>query len=265
MKGDTLEARMRRLEFYHALEVLPGTWPVIRVDGRSFTRLTKVLEHPFDPKFHDYIVATACALLVELGGIYAFTESDEISVLLPRDTDLFGREVEKLVSVSAGVASSTFSVQLGVTAHFDSRLWVGVSSGDVTDYFRWRQSDASRCCLNSWCYWTLRGKGKSALEATKALEGQTFSAKNELLHKHGINFNNVPLWQKRGTGLYWKDTEKAGFNPKTKTSSTALRRKIYIDRALPYGVEYAEFVARFLTPLFTPTRGGSSFHTADDV
>ena len=93
MKSDSLEDRMRRLECYHSMAVLPGAWMVIRVDGRSFTRLTKVFEHPFDPKFHDYMVATALALLVEMGGLYAFTESDEISVLLPRETDLFGREI----------------------------------------------------------------------------------------------------------------------------------------------------------------------------
>jgi tRNA(His) 5'-end guanylyltransferase len=244
MKSDSLEDRMRRLECYHSMAALPGAWMVIRVDGRSFTRLTKVFEHPFDHKFHDYMVATALALLVELGGLYAFTESDEISVLLPRDTDLFGREIEKLVSVSAGVASSIFSVKLSYPAHFDSRVWVGVSNDDVVDYFRWRQSDASRCCLNGWCYWTLRGKGKSALEATKALEGKTFSEKNELLHKHGINFNNVPAWQKRGCGIYWENFEKNGFNPKKNETSMALRRRVYVNRDLPRGPEYASLVTK---------------------
>jgi len=229
------------------MAVLPGAWMVIRVDGRSFTRLTKVFEHPFDSKFHEYMVATALALLVELGGIYAFTESDEISVLLPLDTDLFGREIEKLVSISAGVASSVFSVQLSHAAHFDSRVWVGVSNNDVIDYFRWRQADATRCCLNSWCYWTLRKAGKSALEATKALEGKTFSEKNEILHKHGINFNNVPAWQKRGCGLYWRSFEKEGFNPKKNEVSMAMRRRVHIDRNLPRGTEYADFVLAFMS------------------
>ena len=40
---------------------------------------------------------TAKALLSSLQGTYAYTESDEISVLLPRHADLFDREVEKLV------------------------------------------------------------------------------------------------------------------------------------------------------------------------
>ena len=249
MKSDTLEARMRRLEYYHSLEVLPDTYTIIRVDGRSFTKLTRGMDHPFDVKFHESMVETAAILLVELGGLYAFTESDEIYVLLPRDTDLFGREVEKLVSVSAGIASSTFSIQLGQAAHFDSRLWVGPLTSNVLDYFRWRQLDASRCCINSWCYWTMRRSGHTAKQATEGLEGATFSTKNEILHKNGINFNNVPLWQKRGTGLYWHGFEKTGFNPKTKTSSIAQRRKIYIDRNLPYGDEYVDLVTQILQNL----------------
>ena len=246
MNSDKLDDRMRRLEYFHSLVVLPGLYSVVRVDGRSFTKLTRGMGHPFDIKFHACMVATATALLVELGGLYAFTESDEISVLLPRNTDLFGREVEKIVSVSAGVASSTFSIELGNVAHFDSRIWVGATDTDVLDYFRWRQADASRCCLNSWCYWTLRKAGSSAKQATEALEGKSFSYKNELLFKHGVNFNNVATWQKRGVGLYWKAFEKEGFNPKTKTTSMATRRRVYMDNALPRGEDYADLIAGFL-------------------
>jgi tRNA(His) 5'-end guanylyltransferase len=33
MNSDTFEARMRALEYFHSLRVLPGAWIVIRVDG----------------------------------------------------------------------------------------------------------------------------------------------------------------------------------------------------------------------------------------
>jgi tRNA(His) 5'-end guanylyltransferase len=56
-----LETRRRAREWFHGLTALPGTWIVIRVDGR-----------------------------------YAYTESDEISVLLDPSFALFGRGVEKL-------------------------------------------------------------------------------------------------------------------------------------------------------------------------
>ncbi len=105
------------------------------------------------------MVGTAQALLTELGAVYAYTESDEISLLLDPGFDLFGRSVEKLVSISAGIASAAFTQATGEPAHFDSRLWLGTTVADVIDYFSWRQADAARCALNGWCYWTLRKAG----------------------------------------------------------------------------------------------------------
>jgi tRNA(His) 5'-end guanylyltransferase len=59
------------------------------------------------------------------------------------DAIIAGRELEKLVSISAGVASATFIRESGRSAHFDSRLWLGISQQSVLDYFRWRQADAT--------------------------------------------------------------------------------------------------------------------------
>lgn len=247
MNTDDLEERMRELEWFHSLRVLPTTWPVIRVDGRSFTRLSdQHFERPFDVRFHELMLKTAQALVTELGGIYAFTESDEISIALPADTDLFGREVEKLVSISAGLASATFSHHFGQVVCFDSRVWVGPSATHVVDYFRWRQADAARCCLNGHCYWALRKEGKDAKAATAELDGKTFSDKNELLFQRGTNFNDVPLWQKHGIGFYWKEVERSGFNPVTRQETKTLRRALFTDKELPRGPAYAELVASIL-------------------
>ncbi|MFD1045043.1 tRNA 5'-guanylyltransferase, partial [Kibdelosporangium lantanae] len=94
-----------------------------------------------------------------------------------------------------------------------SRVWMGSTSTDVIDYFLGRQSDAHRSALNGWCYWTLRKAGQSREQATKALEGANASAKNELLYRHGVNFNEVPTWQRRGVGLWWETYERPGYDP----------------------------------------------------
>ena len=121
MNPDEFERRMRAGECFHALKVPPGTWAVLRLDGRCFSRLTEArFDKPFDLRFHDLMCETSRALVVDLGALYAFTESDEISVLLPRGSTLFDREVEKLVSVSASIASSTFSLGFGAPAQFDT-------------------------------------------------------------------------------------------------------------------------------------------------
>jgi tRNA(His) guanylyltransferase len=247
MNPDDFEQRMRALEYFHALRVLPGTWPVLRLDGRSFSRLTEArFEKPFDLRFHELMCQTTEALVTELGATYGYTESDEISLLLPNDSDVFDRSVEKLVSLSASIAGGTFSLALGAAVQFDCRIWMGAQRELVVDYFRWRQADAARCALNGWAYWTLRKKGKSVEEATADLNSQSVAYKNELLFQNGINFNDVPTWQKRGTGLYWETYQKEGFNPKLGQTVTTTRRRIKVDRELPMAEEYGRFMTGFL-------------------
>jgi tRNA(His) guanylyltransferase len=248
MDADEFESRMRALEHFHALRMLPGVWPVIRVDGKGFSKFTADrFDKPFDERFSRCMVTAAEALLVNLGGVYAYTESDEISVLLPREWDLYDREVEKAVSVAAGIASSAFTLACGAAAAFDGRVWLGASADLVVDYFRWRQSDAARCALNGWSYWTLRKAGATVGAATRAIHGKTVGDKNELLFRHGVNFNDVPLWQRRGIGLYWERYEKTGFDPVRKQDVTVSRRRMKVDRDLPMKDTYGRFVAEFLS------------------
>jgi tRNA(His) 5'-end guanylyltransferase len=248
MKRTDFEQAMRSREYFHSLRFLPGTWIILRVDGHGFSRLTENdYEKPFDLKFHDTMVQSAQALLEQLGGLYAYTESDEISLLLPRDWALFDRELEKAISLSAGLASATFSVASGKVAHFDSRAWLGTADSDVVDYFRWRQADATRCALNGWCYWTLRKAGLSVAEATALLKKQTAAFKHELLFQHGINFNEVPTWQRRGVGLYWESCLKEGYNPRRDEKVMTRRRRIKVDHELPIKEEYGSFIQRFLS------------------
>lgn len=243
MEPKSFDSKMRELEYFHSLRILPGAWAVIRVDGRSFSRFTEArFEKPFDLKFHDLMVTTSQALLDELQGVFAFTESDEISILLPNNWDLFDRNLEKVVSISASIASSQFTCAIGEPVVFDSRVWMGVSKSQVGDYFSWRQADTTRCALNGWCYWTLRKSGLSARKATSILDHQSVAFKHELLFENGINFNDLPAWQRRGTGLLWEEYEKIGYNPKEKVEVTTTRRRIKIDQELPIKDEYRTFI-----------------------
>ncbi len=245
MRPDELDGQMRQLEVFHSLRLLPGAWVILRLDGRGFSRFTENrFEKPFDARFHDGMVQTARAVLEDLQGLYAYTESDEISVLFPRTWDLFDRELEKAVSLSASIASAALSLVFGTRVHFDSRAILAATDAQVVDYFRWRQADAARCALNGWTYWTLRKAGQSVARATSALDGKSVAEKNELLFQAGINFNDVPLWQRRGTGLYWERYEREGYNPRLEQKVVAMRRRIKVDEELPMGEEYAGFVGR---------------------
>ncbi len=251
MKFDDLDQKMRGFETAADYCVLPGMFMVARLDGRSFTRLTKEVcqfEAPFDERFRDLMVETAESLMTcGFRVIYAFTESDEISLLFDQDEQLFGRKLRKYNSTLAGEASAKFSLLLGSVATFDCRISQLPSISLVVDYFRWRNEDAARNALNAYCYWTHRKLGLDERAATEKVFGLSVSQKNELLFEQGINFDSVPSWQKRGIGLYWEEFDKPSRNPVTGEQVVARRRRIKREWDLPMKDEYGKFVGSLIS------------------
>lgn len=250
MKFDELDSKMRIYETAHDRCVLPNIYMVARIDGRSFTKLTKEVHKfkaPFDEIFRDYMVETVKHLMnCGFNVIYGFTESDEISLLFDFNETAFSRKSRKYNSILAGEASAKFSTLLGSVGAFDCRISELPNKQLVVDYFRWRNEDAHRNALNAHCYWRLRQDNYSQKDATKKIEGLSIAAKNELLFQYGINFNELPNWQKRGIGLYWKDVEKEGFNPKKNKKSIVKRRELITDFELPMREEYNEFILEII-------------------
>ena len=126
MNFDELDTSLRVFETTDDFCVLPGIYMVARIDGRSFTRLTKEVhrfEAPFDEKFRDLMVGTT-EHLMDCGfrTIYGYTQSDEISLALHREDVTFSRKTRKLNSILAGEASAKFSLLLGDVAVFDCRI-----------------------------------------------------------------------------------------------------------------------------------------------
>ena len=231
MKFDELDSKMRVFETANDRCVLPGVHIVARIDGRGFTRLTKEMhafDAPFDVRFRDM--------------------SDEISLLFRPNDNTFGRKTRKIVSVLAGEASAKFTLLLGGLAAFDCRVCELPTAEQVRDYFRWRSEDAHCNALGAHCYWMLRKSGRSVAEATGQLAGMSVADKNELLFRAGINFNDLPAWQKRGSGVYWEDYEKPATNPKTGETVHASRRRLRRDLELPLREAYDQLVLGFVRP-----------------
>ena len=252
MKFSVLDQKMRAFETTNDRCVLPEVYMVARIDGRSFTRLTKEIckfEAPYGAKFRDAMLETTRSIMqCGIGVSYAYTQSDEISLLIERDETAFSRKLRKMNSVLAGEASATFSLAVGEPAAFDCRISELPNKTLVVDYFRWRAEDASRNALSSYCYWSLRKSGMNARSASKLLLNKTVADKNELLFREfGINYNEIPTWQKRGVGLYWENYEKQSVDPRTILQTTATRRRIRTDFELPMNNEYSEYIRRLIS------------------
>lgn len=250
MRFDDFDEKMRVYEQSLDQIILPDMYIIARLDGRSFTRLTKEVcqfEAPFDVRFRDYMEQTVKYLMTcGFRIVYGFTESDEISLLFHPEDNTFGRKVRKINTTLAGEASAAFSLALGQVATFDCRVVPLPNIDRVRDYFVWRQEDAHRNSLNSHCYWALRKEGMGKEEATSLLSGKSVAYKNELLFKKGINYNDLPNWQKRGMGVYFTEVEKDGYNPVTKKTVKTTRRELYTEYDLKLGEEYADWICELL-------------------
>ncbi len=250
MKFSQLDEKMRLYETAADQFVPPGFYIVARLDGRGFTKLTKetlYLEKPFDFRFREAMSAATEHLMQSgFNFTYAYTQSDEISLLFHRDDASFNRLHRKLLSILAGEASAAFTHALGHIGAFDARLSVLPTEKVVADYFSWRAEDANRNALSAYCYWKLRERGLSLRDASERIYKLSVGEKNELLFSLGINYNDLPAWQKRGMGFYWKMAQRKGFDPVRNTETQVLRRTLHREVELPIA-GYREMILNLIT------------------
>ena len=208
---------------------------IIRLDMRAGHTFTKGFKRPFDEVFMKTIAETAKYLCENIQNVkMSYQESDEISLLLvdyeKLDTDQwFDYRVDKLCSISASMATMAFnkyfatnfnewgeenlpdwdlggtydkveesllkledaySKALKMGAMFDSRVF-NIPREEVTNYFYWRQLDASR---NS-----IQMVGEANFSHKELQYKSCNNIQDMLMTQKGINWNDFPTYQKRGS------------------------------------------------------------------
>ena len=249
MKFDDFDEKMRKFEQSIDQTIPHDCYMVARLDGKGFTKLTKEnleLKRPFDEKFRDSMIKTICYLMESDYDIsYAYTESDEISLLFKENTNLYNRKVRKYNSLLAAETSVKFSQLMNTTAIFDCRIIPLPTLEDVQDYFLWRLEDSHRNSIYAHCYYKLLSLGKSPQQATEELSGKILDEKEDILSEYGISINTIPKWEIYGYGVYFETIEKVGFNPIKNKNETTTRRKLFINYDLPNGEEYSKMIKDF--------------------
>ncbi|KAF2218476.1 Thg1 C terminal domain-containing protein [Elsinoe ampelina] len=217
--------------FFEQTDVLlPDTWIVVRLDGRGFSKFTKRYNFvkPNDKRAIDLMNSAALETMRSLVDIVvAYGQSDEYSFVFHKDTQLFERRAQKLVTTIV----STFSVQYALQwpkffpdepltepyPTFDGRHVLYPNIKTMRDYLSWRQADCHVNNLYNTTFWAMVNQGgQSPTDAELELKG-TFSAdKNEILFsRFGINYNNEPEVYKKGTVIYRDLSDTTGSSSTT--------------------------------------------------
>ena len=233
MKRDDLGNRMKT--FYEEIpktRLMRRTPVVIRIDGKAFHTFTRGFKRPFDDVLIKTMQETAKYLCENIQGCtLAYTESDEISLLLIdyqrfETSAWFDYEVQKMASISASMATLEFNRQFldnvnewqsncGLKeetdtdiigqlyklqdtyieaeykgAMFDARVF-NIPREEVTNYFYWRQLDAYR---NS-----IQMVGQANFSHKELQNKSCNDIQDMLMTQRGINWNDLPTYQKRGS------------------------------------------------------------------
>lgn len=227
MDKTSLGNRMKEYENVERRYLTRREPTIIRVDGRAFHRFTKDFVRPFDASFLACMRATAKDLCENImGAKFAYTQSDEISLLLTDDDNIetqawFGKNLQKIVSVSAAMTTLFFnrnferlcthgmptedlhnfyfgSVGMNKAyanerlAVFDARAFV-LPREEVNNYFIWRQRDCERNSIQSVAHANYPQKELTGLSCN--------DLQNKLFTERGINWNDYPTAFRRGAAI----------------------------------------------------------------
>lgn len=226
---------MKDYEVYSSLKVPKNSKIIIRLDGRSFHTLARDLDltKPYDENFYRVMSEVCRDLYEEFSPLFVYTFSDEISLLF--DKLPFDGRIEKINSVIASFTSSSFVIHYNTDFKkppaFDSRI-VPINDEVILKYFRWRQDESWRNCVNSHGISYFKSKYPNNV-AHEKINGMKLNDIHELLFQNGINLNDVDTYKKRGIGVYRKNKKIVGFNKKENKDQTSYRSYVYIDWKLP--------------------------------
>jgi tRNA(His) guanylyltransferase len=186
---------------------------IVRLDGRGFSRFTKGAQKPFDLTIVKAMQDTAKYLCQEIQGAkIAYVQSDEITLVMTDYEELtsqafFDYNLQKICSVSAGMASSYFSrytdwqAILGRSTpqypHFDARVFQIADKEEVVNALYWRAVD--------WRRNSLQMLARSHF-SHKELHLKDSAAIHEMLHQKGVNWADLSDVLKNGSVVVKRDT-----------------------------------------------------------
>jgi tRNA(His) 5'-end guanylyltransferase len=180
---DELGDRMKSAYENRTRYMLPRrSYSILRLDGCHFRTYTKGLDKPFDEGLMEDTDNAIIAMLPQVqGAVFAYTQSDEISILLTDFNEVntsawFDGNIQKITSVASSILTAEFNekrlirrlgnktpidlAQLsrqdiiymflnGPLATFDARVFTIPDRTEVMNYFVWRQSDCIRNSISS--------------------------------------------------------------------------------------------------------------------
>ncbi len=213
-----LDNKFKGLEAYQGLRV--DGYYVIRLDGVRFGRVLSEFEKPRSRIVHEALVEAARSVAEWFNCNIAYVVSDELNIVCLSDPPYGGR-VEKLVSISAGIASAVVSVKLGKPVYFDARLIRMETIYDAAEYLVYR----ARVGLNNFLSQLYHMRYGGRVATPRLLE---------LVELLARELRSYSPWMAVGTCLQKVETMKVARNVLTGEEIVVKRRR-WVECVGPWG------------------------------
>lgn len=158
---DSLGSRMKEYEAEYSFTVNKSEYFIIRLDGHNFSKFTKIFNYPYDELFRNAMVITCMQLMDEFNPVFAYTQSDEITLgfipCVENEERVYAGKIEKLISLTASFASMKLYKNLITTCNdymlkklydsdcwFDARIFALPNKAEFMNNLIWRQRDCER-------------------------------------------------------------------------------------------------------------------------
>ena len=250
---DSLGDRQKAYEAAYDSEVIRRIPVMVRVDGRSFHRVCKKLQKPYEPLLLEAMAHTMFYVVSEMAGaVFAYQQSDEITFVLRNDQSLdsepwYGNRIQKICSIAGSLATLGFAKSLSEMgtkldlcgdALFDARVWGMPNVSEVVNNLVWRQQDCTRNAISGAAQ-AILGRKFGKKTGLKMLHGRSSKEKIELmLTECGIVFEEeFPSAFRMGVGAY-----KVPMIFHSKTGEDSTRKKWTIDWDLPNFITERDFI-----------------------
>jgi len=190
-----------RMKLYEQMEagrkLMPGLPICVRVDGRAFHTFTRGMKRPYDEDMSAAMIETMKFLVEQTDACIGYVQSDEISLVLSDiKAPMFDGKIAKLNSVIASMATAKFNEVIHKSypnkplAFFDCRCWNVPSRTEAVNNILWREFDATKNSISM---------AARSVYSDAQLLGKNGSEKQDMLMEKGINWNDYPVFFKRGT------------------------------------------------------------------
>lgn len=209
---DPLGERFKEAERALRIRVPEGGFVIVRVDGKAFHTYTRRMNKPFDMNLSMAMEAAMRGLVMrDLPAAFAYTQSDEISVLIDQRTGQpwFDGQVQKIASVAASMATAYFNKTMyrmvpssDAPALFDGRGFHLETKSEVLDYFKWRKADANRNAISMLA---------QSMFSHKELQGKSKADMLDMIAAK--NPDALPIGTRYFNGSYMHPIKRVGFSP----------------------------------------------------